>query len=58
MRDQQEAQRQYQAFKESGDLKVLFKGMSGDWEKDKVKFTRVYEENLRIIEEATKDLKN
>lgn len=57
MRDNQEAKKQHQAFKESGDLKVLFKGMSGDWEKDKVRFTRIYEENQRIIEEATKDLR-
>lgn len=57
MRESPEIQRQYQAFKESGDLKVLFKGMSGDWEKDKVRFTRIYEENQRIIEEATKDLR-
>jgi hypothetical protein len=57
MKENQEAQRQYQAFKESGDLKVLFRGMSGDWEKDKYKFIRIYEENQRIMEEATKDLK-
>lgn len=57
MRENPEIQRQYQAFKESGDLKVLFKGMSGDWEKDKVRFTRIYEENQRIIEEATKYLR-
>jgi hypothetical protein len=57
MKENQEAQEQYQAFKDSGDLKVLFRGMSGDWEKDKVKFTRIYEENQRIIEEATKDLR-
>jgi hypothetical protein len=57
MRDNQEAQKQYQAFKESGDLKVLFRGMSGDWEKDKAKFIRIYEENQRIMQEATKDLR-
>lgn len=57
MKDNQKIQKQYQAFKESGDLKVLFRGMSGDWEKDKLKFTRIYEEHERIIEEATKDLK-
>lgn len=57
MRENPEIQKQYQAFKESGDLKVLFKGMSGDWDKDKTRFTRIYEENQRIIEEATKDLR-
>jgi hypothetical protein len=57
MRDNQEAQKQYQSFKESGDLKVLFRGMSGDWEKDKAKFIRIYEENQRIMQEATKDLR-
>jgi hypothetical protein len=56
MKENQEAQKQYQAFKDSGDLKVLFRGMSGDWEKDKAKFIRIYEENQRIMEEATKDL--
>ena len=56
MKENQEVQKQYQAFKESGDLKVLFRGMSGDWEKDKIKFTRIYEENQRIMQEATKDL--
>jgi hypothetical protein len=30
--------------------------MTGDWEKDKTKFTRIYEENQRILKEATKDL--
>ena len=57
MRDNQEAQKQYQAFKESGDLKILFRGMSGDWEKDKAKFIRIYEENQRIMQEVTKDLR-
>ena len=57
MKENQEIQKQYQAFKDSGDLKTLFRGMSGDWDKDKLKFTRIYEENQRIIEEATKDLK-
>ena len=57
MKENQEIQKQYQAFKDSGDLKTLFRGMSGNWEKDKLKFTRIYEENQRIIEEATKDLK-
>ena len=57
MKENQEIQKQYQAFKDSGDLKTLFRGMSGDWEKDKLKFTRIYEENQRIIEEAKKDLK-
>ena len=57
MRENPEIQRQYQSFKESGDLKALFKGMSGDWEKDKARFTRIYEENQRIIEEAKKDLR-
>ena len=56
MKENQEVQKQYQAFKESGDLKVLFRGMSGDWEKDKSKFIRIYEENQRIMQEATKDL--
>ena len=56
MKENQEAQKQYQAFKDSGDLKVLFRGMSGDWEKDKSKFIRIYEENQRIMQEATKDL--
>ena len=57
MKENQEIQKQYQAFKESGDLKVFFSGMSWNWEKDKAKFTRIYEENQRIIEEAKKDLK-
>jgi hypothetical protein len=57
MRDNQEAKKQYQAFKDSGDLKALFKGMSGDWEKDKLKFIRIYEENQRILEEAKKDFR-
>ena len=56
MKENQEAQKQYQAFKDSGDLKVLFRGMSGDWEKDKSKFIRIYEENQRIMQEVTKDL--
>jgi hypothetical protein len=57
MKDNNKVYEQYQAFKDSGDLKLLFKGLSGDWEKDKVKFTRIYEENERIIQEAKKYLK-
>ena len=56
MKENQEVQKQYQAFKDSGDLKTLFRGMSGNWDKDKAKFIRIYEEHQRIIEEATKDL--
>lgn len=57
MNKEQEIEKQYNSFKESGDLKILFPGMSGNWEKDKRRFTLIYEDNQRLlegIEELTK----
>lgn len=52
MKEESQIQKQYNSFKESGDLKILFPGMSGNWEKDKKRFTRVWEDNQRLLKEA------
>jgi hypothetical protein len=52
MKEESQIQKQYNSFKESGDLKILFPGMSGNWEKDQKRFTRVWEDNQRLLKEA------
>jgi hypothetical protein len=52
MKEESQIQKQYNSFKESGDLKMLFPGMSGNWEKDQKRFTRVWEDNQRLLKEA------
>lgn len=52
MKEESQVQKQYNSFKESGDLKMLFPGMSGNWEKDEKRFTRVWEDNQRLLKEA------
>jgi hypothetical protein len=55
MQEKEIVRQQYLAFKESGDLKILFPGMSGDWEKDKKRFTLIWEDSQRLLDEAAKD---
>ena len=55
MQENEIAKAQYLAFKESGDLKLLFPGMTGDWEKDKRRFTLIWEDNQRLLEGVDKD---
>jgi hypothetical protein len=31
---------------------MLFPGLSGNWEKDRVRFTRLWEEHQRLLKEA------
>jgi hypothetical protein len=52
MKEESQIQKQYNSFKESGDLKILFPGMSGNWEKDQKRFTRVWEDNQRLLKEV------
>lgn len=40
----------YTALEESGDLKKMFPGLTGDWEKDEKTFTTEYNTNERILE--------
>lgn len=35
---------------ESGDLECVFPNLSGDWEKDKKKFTVEYEKNQDLLD--------
>ena len=44
-----EAEIQYKAFLENGDLEMLFPGLTGEWTKDKKAFTRIWEENQKLI---------
>lgn len=55
MQENEIVKKQYLAFKESGDLKILFPGMSGDWEKDKKRFTIFWEDSQRLLDEIEKD---
>lgn len=52
MSEESQIQKQYNSFKESGDLKILFPSLSGNWDKDKVRFIRIWEEHQRLIKEA------
>ena len=54
----EEIQKQYNSFKESGDLKMLFPGLSGNWEKDKAKFIKLWGEHQRLLEEVGNFYKN
>lgn len=58
MSEENQMQKQYNSFKESGDLKMLFPSLSGNWEKDRIKFTRLWEEHQRLLEEAGRFYKN
>lgn len=44
-----QAKKLYDALLESGDLKVLYSSMKGNWSKDEASFTRQYEENQALI---------
>ena len=44
-----EVEIQYKAFLENGDLEMLFPGLTGEWTKDKKAFTRIWEENQKLI---------
>lgn len=46
-----EAQNHYQTLKESNELEQVFPKASGNWEKDKVKFTKLYNENIKFIQD-------
>jgi hypothetical protein len=42
---------EYEYIKETGSLEELFPGLTGDWEKDKKYFTKMYEDNLKAIKQ-------
>lgn len=44
-----EVKKEYEAMLASGDLEILFPSMTGDWEKDKEKFTKQYNRNQEIL---------
>jgi len=47
-----EAQIQYNAMLENGDLEILFPSLSGEWKKDKKKFELMWAENKKLIDET------
>lgn len=51
-----EAQKEYNALFESGELLMMFPNLKGDWDKDKKSFTRYYEDNQRLLNENIIDL--
>lgn len=44
-----EAQNHYQLLKDRGELNEIFPKATGDWEKDKKSFNRLYEENIKFV---------
>jgi len=48
-----QARKIYDALVESGELKTLYSSMKGTWEKDEKTFLRQYEENQKIINDAS-----
>ena len=51
-----EAQKQYNALLEAGELLNMFPSFKGEWEKDKKAFTRYYEDNEAILNSNIIDL--
>lgn len=47
-----EAQIQYEAMLENGDLEILFPSLTGDWKKDKKRFELMWAENKKLIDET------
>jgi hypothetical protein len=45
----EEAKNIYIALKDSGDLKIMYRSMTGDWAKDKSKFLSQYTTNEAFI---------
>ena len=44
-----EAKLQYDAFLETGDLEMLLPGASGEWEKDKKSFVKIYKDYKELL---------
>jgi hypothetical protein len=45
------AKKEYDALLQSGDLLELYKGLSGNWDKDRKTFTELYDLNVKAIKE-------
>ena len=54
----EEAKKEYDSFLVSGDLKLLFPGMKGDWEKDKKAWVSIWKTNQKAINGSTKKFNN
>jgi hypothetical protein len=52
MKEMEEIERQYNMFVDTGDLKLLFPSMTGTWEKDKRRFTILWQDSQRLLEDA------
>jgi hypothetical protein len=50
MSKEAKVQEQYNLLKNSGDLKILFPSLSGDWERDKTRFTKSWNDYQRILD--------
>ena len=51
-----EIKKAYNSLLESGDLKMLFPKAKGEWEKDKKRFTEIYEFNQKTLENFEKNI--
>lgn len=54
----EEARKEYDSFLESGDLKILFPGLKGDWLKDQKTWTAIWKENQKVINGNPKKTNN
>lgn len=51
-----EVKKAYDSLLESGDLEMLFPKAKGEWEKDKKRFTEIYEFNQKTLENFENNL--
>lgn len=45
----QEAKNHYQTLKDNGELNDIFPRATGNWEEDKGRFIRLYDENIKFV---------
>lgn len=46
----QKIKKQFDMFVETGELKMLFPGLTGNWDKDKERFMKLHEQMSRAID--------
>jgi hypothetical protein len=52
---QEEMKAIYDSLIESGDFKILFPTLLGDWDKDKKSFKKLYSDSQSILEDTNLD---
>ncbi len=49
------AKNEYQVLLENGELLEMYPGLSGSWDKDKKRFTIIWEQNIEAIKDIDVD---